>query len=130
MFYESRVVSLKLDENVLRELDEEYENIADGVDESAIDRSKHDLATMDSILGAPETIDSLCRDIVKHYEDNRADELTGKALVVAYSRNIAMAHVREVPRTATAVDGQDACGHDLLQSGSGGMAQDHRQQGA
>ena len=90
VFYESRVVSLKLDENVLRELDEEYENIADGVDESAIDRSKHDLATMDSILGAPETIDSLCRDIVKHYEDNRADELTGKALVVAYSRNIAM----------------------------------------
>lgn len=90
VFYESRVVSLKLDENVLRELDEEYEHIADDVNEQAISRSKRDLATMDSVLGAPETIDSLCRDIVDHYEENRADELTGKALVVAYSRPIAM----------------------------------------
>ncbi|NEG88725.1 type I restriction endonuclease subunit R [Bifidobacterium aerophilum] len=90
VFYESRVVALKLDENVLQKLDEEYTNIADDVDELAIDRSKHDLATLDSVLGAPETIDSLCRDIVHHYEENRADELTGKALVVAYSRTTAM----------------------------------------
>ncbi|RSX54025.1 type I deoxyribonuclease HsdR [Bifidobacterium goeldii] len=90
VFYESRVVSLKLDENILRELDKQYENISDDADEMAIDRSKRDLSTMDSVLGAPETIDSLCRDIVNHYEENRADELTGKALVVAYSRPIAM----------------------------------------
>ncbi|KAB8287518.1 type I deoxyribonuclease HsdR [Bifidobacterium ramosum] len=90
VFYESRVVALKLDENVLQKLDEEYANIADDVDELAIDRSKHDLATLDSVLGASETIDSLCRDIVHHYEENRADELTGKALVVAYSRTTAM----------------------------------------
>lgn len=34
--------------------------------------------------------DSLCRDIVKHYEENRQYILTGKAMIVAYSRTIAM----------------------------------------
>ena len=90
VYYESRVVALKLDEDVLRNIDDEYEAIADGADELAIERSKHDLANLDSVLGAPETIDSLCRDIVSHYEENRADEQAGKALVVAYSRPTAM----------------------------------------
>jgi len=90
VYYESRVVALKLDEDVLERIDNEYEAIADGTDELAIERSKHDLANLDSVLGAPETIDSLCRDIISHYEQNRADEQTGKALVVAYSRPTAM----------------------------------------
>lgn len=42
------------------------------------------------ILGADETITTLCEDIIKHYEENRQYELTGKAMIVAYSREIAM----------------------------------------
>lgn len=53
-------------------------------------KSKRDLGGMDAIFGAPETIDALCKDIIDHYENNRADVLAGKALVVAYSREIAM----------------------------------------
>ena len=45
---------------------------------------------MESILGAEQTITALCEDIIKHYEDNRQYELTGKAMIVAYSRPIAM----------------------------------------
>lgn len=45
---------------------------------------------MESILGAPQTIEALCNDIVDHYENYRAQELTGKAMIVAYSRPIAM----------------------------------------
>lgn len=90
VYYESRVVALRLDEEVLRRIDDEYEAIADSADELVVERSKHDLANLDSVLGAPETIDSLCRDIVTHYEENRADEQAGKALVVAYSRPTAM----------------------------------------
>lgn len=90
VYYESRVVALRLDEDVLGRIDDEYAKIADDADELAVERSKHDLAALDSVLGAPETVDSLCRDIVDHYEKNRADELTGKALVVAYSRPTAM----------------------------------------
>ena len=41
---------------------------------------------MEELLGAPEIIDDICTDIVHHYEDNRANELSGKAMIVAYSR--------------------------------------------
>jgi len=48
------------------------------------------MSHLEEILGAPSTIDSLCQDILKHYEENRQFELTGKAMIVAYSRPIAM----------------------------------------
>ena len=40
---------------------------------------------MEAVLGADQTIESLVNDILLHYEDNRANLLTGKALIVAYS---------------------------------------------
>ena len=48
------------------------------------------MSHLEEILGAPETIDSLVRDILKHYEENRQYELTGKAMIVAFSRPIAI----------------------------------------
>ena len=45
---------------------------------------------MESVLGADSTVQSLCEDIVAHYERYRANLLTGKAMIVAYSRPIAM----------------------------------------
>ncbi|GHV18328.1 hypothetical protein FACS189493_7610 [Spirochaetia bacterium] len=45
---------------------------------------------MEAILNAPQTIESLCKDIISHYEDNRENLLTGKALLVCYSRSIAI----------------------------------------
>ena len=59
-------------------------------DESTINKSKSMLGQMESILGADTTIESLCNDIVEHYEKYRANLLTGKAMIVAYSRPIAM----------------------------------------
>ena len=90
VYYESRVLHLKLSESVLESIDDEYERLADVAEEHAIDRSKRELSRLDSILGANETIDTLVQDILTHYEDNRAFELTGKAMIVAYSRPIAM----------------------------------------
>ena len=80
-----------LDADTLKKLDDEYELLAsEGATESQIEASKKEMAHMEGILGAPETIDSLCNDILKHYEENRQHELTGKAMIVAYSRPIAM----------------------------------------
>lgn len=90
VFYESRVVALHLDEGVLARLDAVYAEYAEGADEASIERSKHELGGMDAIFGTPETIEALCKDIVEHYEANRSDVLTGKAMIVAYSRPIAM----------------------------------------
>ena len=91
VFYESRVVALKLDQGILSKVDDEYEKLTEQANAETIDASKRDFANLDAVLGAPEVIDALCRDIVEHYETNRAHELTGKAMIVAYSRPAAMA---------------------------------------
>lgn len=90
VYYESRVVALKLDEGTLAKLDATYAEFAAQADEASVEKAKRDTGGLDSIFGAPETVDTLCRDIVEHYENNRADVLAGKALIVAYSRPMAM----------------------------------------
>ena len=90
VFYESRVINLKLDQKILNRIDAEYDAMADEAEEHSIEKSKNELGRIDSILGAPQTIDSLCDDIVSHYEEHRQYQQTGKAMIVAYSRSIAM----------------------------------------
>ncbi len=91
VYYESRVVNLQLDEETLRLIDQEYEQLEkEGADEEQISKSKHDLSHLEELLGADVTIDSLVKDILNHYENNREQELTGKAMIVAYSRPIAI----------------------------------------
>ena len=90
VYYESRVVKLKLDQETLKLIDNEYEIMANNADEEVIERSKKELSRMDAILGADDTINSLVDDILYHYENNREHLLTGKAMIVAYSRPIAM----------------------------------------
>ena len=90
VYYESRVVKLKLDEPTLRLIDKEYELMAHNADPEVIEKSKRELGQMEAVLGNPNTINSLVNDIIEHYETNRADKLTGKAMIVAYSRPIAL----------------------------------------
>lgn len=96
VYYESRVINLKLDEDILRAIDKEYEMIAEEAAPYTIEKSKKELSRMDSILGAEQTIQALCEDIIQHYEDYRQYELTGKAMIVAYSRPIAMRIYRKM----------------------------------
>ena len=90
VYYESRVIHLKLDEDILRLIDAEYDVMAANADPYAIEKSKKELGQMESILGAEQTVAALCDDIIQHYEDTRRHELTGKAMIVAYSRPVAM----------------------------------------
>lgn len=90
VYYESRVVKLKLDESTLRMIDNEYDAMADYADSEVIEKSKREVATLDAILGNDSTIDSLVKDIVNHYENYRENLLTGKVMIVAYSRGIAI----------------------------------------
>ena len=90
VYYESRVIKLKLDEDTLKLIDNEYEVMANNSDPDVVERSKHELGQMEAILGNEHTIDSLVNDILDHYENYRENLLTGKAMIVAYSRPIAM----------------------------------------
>ena len=90
VYYESRVIKLKFDEATLHLIDQEYDIMANNADPEVVEKSKKELGQMESVLGNDATIDSLVSDIIDHYEHYRADLLTGKAMVVAYSRAIAM----------------------------------------
>ena len=91
VFYESRVINLRLDEKTLKAIDDAYDQLEEeGATTEQIEKSKKEMSHLEELLGAPETIDSLCQDIIQHYEENRQYELTGKAMIVAYSRPIAM----------------------------------------
>ena len=90
VYYESRVIKLKFDEATLHLIDQEYDIMANNADPEVVEKSKKELGQMEAVLGNDATIDSLVNDILDHYENYRADLLTGKAMVVAYSRAIAM----------------------------------------
>lgn len=90
IYYESRVIKLHLDQETLNKIDEEYEIMANNADPEVIEKSKHKLSQMEAVLGNKKTINSLVDDILYHYENYRENLLTGKAMIVAYSRPIAM----------------------------------------
>ena len=90
VYYESRVIKLDLDEATLKMIDAEYDIMAGNADDEVIEKSKRELGQMEAVLGNDNTINSLVCDILDHYENNRENLLTGKAMIVAYSRSIAM----------------------------------------
>lgn len=89
IYYENRTVKLKLNDALLKQIDDEYAAIAGDATEQEIEKSKADLSSVEAIVGAPERIDMLAEDIITHYED-RQYVLTGKAMIVCMTRRIAI----------------------------------------
>lgn len=80
VYYESRVIKLNLDEDTLRLIDSEYDVMAENADGEVVEKSKRELGKMEAVLGNDNTINSLVCDILDHYENNRENLLTGKAM--------------------------------------------------
>ena len=89
IYYENRTVRLKLNEDILKKIDEEYANIAGESTEIEIEKSKADLTSIEEVVGSPERLNMLANDIITHYED-RQYVLTGKAMIVCMTRRIAI----------------------------------------
>ena len=97
VFYESRVVNLNLDEETMQLLNDEFDKLEeDGATEEQIRRAKQEHSRLEVILGEDATIDTLVKDIIQHYEENRAQILTGKAMIVALTRPIAIKIYRKI----------------------------------
>lgn len=89
IYYENRTAKIKLNEELLKKIDAEYEKMAGEASETAIEKSKSDLSTIEAIIGSKERLNLLADDIIAHYED-RQYVLTGKAMIVCMSRRIAI----------------------------------------
>lgn len=91
VYYESRVINLNLDEDALKQLDDAFDELADeGATPEQINKARQEHSGIKGILCKDATINSLCDDILKHYEENRQYELTGKAMIVAYNKEAAV----------------------------------------
>lgn len=94
IYYESRLAKINLTEDG-RKLIEEFdrEMTDDGASETM--RAKAKWTKLEAIVGHPERLKNLARDIVAHYE-KRAEVFDGKAMIVAMSRRIAVALYEEI----------------------------------
>lgn len=106
IYYESRVVKLSLDEKVLKQIDDAYAEMAPNAEEYQIEKSKRDLAKLEEILSSEKTISTLVHDILTHYTETREQILTGKAMIVAYSRPIAIKLWKEIVKQDKSMRGK------------------------
>ena len=97
VYYESRVIKLNLDDETLKQLDIEFDKLADeGATAEQIEDAKQRNSGIRGILNNDKTIESLCNDIVTHYEENRRQVTSGKAMIVALDKEAAVKIYREI----------------------------------
>lgn len=89
IYYENRTAKLKLNADLLKKIDAEYDKLAAETSEITIEKSKSDLSSIEAIIGSKERLSLLADDIIAHYED-RQYVLTGKAMIVCMTRRIAI----------------------------------------
>ena len=87
IYYESRIVRLDLDESRLKELDDEFEQLTEGEEESTRQRLRSKWAALEALVGDPKRIEVIANDLVEHFE-RRQEAMQGKAMVVCMSRRI------------------------------------------
>ena len=87
LYYESRIVKLKVDEEGARVAEEEVEYVVNA-DLSGRPTEDRIRVPLESLVGAQERIERLAAFIVEHWEKRRA-AMEGKAMVVTMSRDIA-----------------------------------------
>lgn len=97
VYYESRVIKLNLDNDTLKQLDIEFDKLADeGASAEQIEDAKKLNSGIRGILNKNKTIESLCEDIVTHYEENRQYITKGKAMIVALDKEAAVKIYRQI----------------------------------
>jgi type I restriction enzyme R subunit len=87
IYYESRIVRLDLDDARLSALDEEFEELTEGEEESTRQRLRSKWAALEALVGDPKRIEVIAKDLVEHF-DRRQEAMQGKAMVVCMSRRI------------------------------------------
>lgn len=90
IFYESRMAKINLDEDQLGELDAVVDESSEASSANESEQAKSKWSRLEALVGADSRLDAIASDIVTHWEKRRAS-MTGKAMIVAMSRRIAVA---------------------------------------
>jgi type I restriction enzyme, R subunit len=97
IYYESRLAKLSLKAADLQQLDDEVDELAEDDEESQQAALKSRWAALEKVVGAEPRIASVAQDLVAHFEERNKAQ-TGKAMVVAMSRDICAHLYNEIVR--------------------------------
>ncbi|MFD1014408.1 type I restriction endonuclease subunit R [Winogradskyella rapida] len=84
--YESRLVKIKLNEEVTKSIDAQIDAI-EGATEEQIEKAKTKSAAIEKIIGKDDRLKDIATDLVSHFEA-RQQVFEGKAMIVSMSRKI------------------------------------------
>lgn len=87
IYYENRVIKLETDDEELKKIDEEFEDITEGQEYDEREKYKSKWSRLEAVVGSPNRIKKLAEDIVNHYEE-KEKTIDGKAMIVCMSRRI------------------------------------------
>ncbi len=95
IYYESRLAKLRLKDEDLPAIDDEVDELAEDEEESQQAKLKSRWAALEKIVGAAPRVASVAADLVAHFEERNTAQ-TGKAMVVAMSRDICVHLYNEI----------------------------------
>jgi len=95
IYFESRLAKLSLKADDLSQIDDEVDELAEDEEESQQAKLKSRWAALEKVVGAEPRVTSVAADLVAHYEE-RSKAQTGKAMVVAMSREICVHLYNEI----------------------------------
>ena len=95
LYYESRLAKLGIKPEERRKIDPKVEEITE--DEEVKNKLKSKWARMEKLVGSPERIAKVAKDIVEHFEE-RTRALEGKGMIVCMSRRICVDLYNEIIR--------------------------------
>lgn len=87
IYYENRIIKLETNDEELKNIDDEFEEITEGQEDNDREKYKTKWSRLEAVVGSPNRIKKLAEDIVNHYEE-KAKTIDGKAMVVCMSRKI------------------------------------------
>lgn len=87
IYYESRIAKLGLNIAALPRLDDEFDEITEGEEQSSREKLKSRWAALEALVGNPKRVQLIAQDLVEHFE-KRLESMDGKAIVVCMSRRI------------------------------------------
>lgn len=97
IYYESRLAKLRLKDEDLPSIDDEVDELAEDEEESQQAKLKSRWAALEKIVGAEPRVASVAADLVAHFEE-RSTTQSGKAMVVAMSRDICVHLYNEITK--------------------------------
>ncbi len=87
IYYESRIVDIKMNEQIRPFIDSEFETVTEGEEFLRKEKLRTKWAALEAIVGDEKRVNEIADDLIDHFE-KRSEAIEGKAMIVCMSRRI------------------------------------------